>query len=132
MSSTMSIDLVLASIEEYLELKGFTTSGTSDPKQVQEAKARVARACHQFVEYRITHALDVRRRSMSAERIKIADSMNSNLKDMATSVKSLTALNSAPPPMMPDELNKKTDLETWMKAYTEWYNSDRSNGMKIG
>lgn len=128
----MPIDLILASLEEYLISKGYSSSEESNPDEVKEAKARVAKSLHQFVEYRITHAMDVRRKSLSAERIKIADTMNTNLKDMATSVKSLTALNSAPAPLKPEEMNNKKDVEVWMKAYSEWFKNDRSNGMKIG
>jgi hypothetical protein len=67
---------------------------------------------------------------MSQERIAVADSINSTIKTSAAVIKSVTALNSAPPP--PNAIDDHKKMEEWRKQYLEWYENQRKKGISVG
>ena len=124
------IDILLASLIEYINTKTEHVRGGVEAEHVVESKKRFAAALNEFVDNRVAAHLEERRRTQSQERISIADSINSAMKSTAVSVKSIAALNSAPSP--PPDPEDKDAFDKWVKNYDEWYQCNRKKGMQIG
>ena len=123
------INVLLATLMEVLDIQHDHATGNADSVAVLEAKKRFAHALYELIDNRVQIALDLRRRHLSQERIAVADSINANLKSTASTIKSISALNSAPPP--PKNPNDTKAMEMWLKAYDEWYNVRRTAGITI-
>ena len=124
------INVLLATLTEFLEAKKDLITGNADVDSVRETKKRFSKALYELIDYRISLAMEERRRYQSQERIAAADSINLAVKSTASTIKSLTALNSAPPPPTGDYSYE--DMERWRAAYSEWYDTKRKDGMTIG
>lgn len=123
------INVLLATITEVIHAQQDHATGNVEKKDVVEAKKRFARALNEVIDYRIDLAMEDRRRKMSHDRIATADSINAGVKSMATNIKSLSALNSAPPP--PENITDPDALQKWRDNYAEWYNNKRKSGITI-
>jgi hypothetical protein len=121
------INILLAALTEVLEIQKDHTTGNADIDSVLESKKRFAQALGDFIDYRVQSAFEERRKYQSQERIQVADSINLAVKSTASTIKTMVALNSAPPP--PENIE---DMEKWRKVYREWYETKRQNGMTIG
>lgn len=123
------INVLLATLTEFLEAQKDLVTGNAEADSVREAKKRFSKALCDLIDYRISLAMEERRKSLSQERIATADSINLAVKSTASTIKGLTALNSAPPP---PENHTEEEMERWKEAYAEWYRTKRKDGMSIG
>lgn len=123
------INVLLATLTEVIQAQQDHATGNADTKDVLAAKKRFAQALHEIIDHRIDLAMEERRRHLSQERIARADSINAGVKNMAANIKSIAALNSAPPP--PENLKDQDALKQWRDAYSEWYESKRKAGITI-
>ena len=124
------INVLLTTLKEVIEAEQDHSTGNADERDVFEAKKRFSQALNELIDYRIQIAFDERRRSQSYERIAVADSINVGVKSMASTVKSITALNSAPPPP-PKDLKDPEKLRLWRESYEDWYETKRKTGITI-
>jgi hypothetical protein len=123
------MNVLLATLLEFLDLNKDFVTGNADEVEVSESKKRFFQALIDVIDYRVQIAMEERRRALSQERIAVADSINSSIKSTASTIKSITALNSAPPP--PTTANPE-DMQKWLEAYDKWYNTKRKDGISIG
>ena len=123
------IKVLLATLMEFIEAQKDHAAGQADTQAVLDATKRFNQALNELIDYRISLAFEDRRRSLSQERIIIADSINAGIKNMAANIKSISALNSAPPP--PHNLDDKDSLKRWQEIYEEWYETKRKKGISI-
>ena len=124
------IDVLLASLTEYINLKHDHIKGQAEVEHVVNAKKRFAQSLNEYVDSRLFIHFEQRRKHMSQERLKIADSINSSMQNAATSIKSIAALNSAPTP--PKDMSDHKAVEKWMKSYNDWYDNQRKKGLQFG
>ena len=126
----MSGDVLLASLTDFLSVKSDHVEGLATAEDLADAKKRCYEALNQYIDFRVNATLEERRRSVSHERINIAESIDSAMKSTASSVRAISALNSAPaPPMYIDD---KEAMKKWKEAYEEWYEDKRKRGISIG
>lgn len=123
------ISTLLETLIDALETKKEHILGNAEKQLFIDAKKRFLEALNNFIDYRISIALEQRRKSLSHERIAVADSINSAIKATASTVKSIAALNAAPSP--PVNIHDAKDMEKWIQVYTEWYNTKRKAGVTI-
>lgn len=123
------INVLLATLAEVVRAQQDHATGNAEKKDVIEAKKRFTQALNEYIDYRIDLAFEQRRRKQSSDRIATADSINAGVKSMASAVKSIAALNSAPPPPDPGD---DEEMRKWKKAYADWYENQRKSGMSIG
>lgn len=123
------LNILLATLTEVISTEKDFDNGVAAEQDVNEAKKRFSQALNAIIDYRIQLAFDVRRRAQSQERIAVADSINSNVKVTASTIRSMAALSSAPPP--PSDLSTPEELEKWKEEYTEWYENKRKAGVTI-
>lgn len=113
----MSVDVLLTTLEEYLNAKKDFISGHVDEDMLRLAKKRFAGALNEFIDFRIDGVLEERKRKIAAEKtIHIEELLTSNVDDEVLK----DALSSAPPP--PKSLE---ELGVWIKEYNDWYESVR-------
>lgn len=122
------INVLITTLTEVLSAQKDYSTGNSEAKDVDDAKKRFAQSLHEYIDYRIQKAFDIRRKHQSQDRIKVADSINSSVKSTASTIRSISALNSAPPP--PD-LSDPEGLEKWKEIYEKWYETKRKDGINI-
>lgn len=123
------INVLLATLTEVIDAQRDHASGQADTKDVLEAKKRFSQALNELIDHRIALAFEERRRHVSQERIAAADSINAGVKSLATNIKSIAALNSAPPP--PQDVKDSDAMDKWRDAYLEWYETKRKKGISI-
>jgi hypothetical protein len=124
------INVLLTTLTDYLMTRKDHSTGNADINNLRETKKRFTKALYELIDYRIQLALEERRRLQSQERIAAADSINLAVKSTASTIKSLSALNSAPPP--PDNIANIEEMEHWKRMYQEWYDTKRKSGITIG
>jgi hypothetical protein len=124
------INVLLATFTDVIKVQQDHVTGNADMNDVLEAKKRFSQALNEYIDYRIDIAFEQRRRKISSDRIAAADSINAGVKSMATAVKSISALNSAPPP--PTDPKDVNGMEKWKEAYADWYENKRKSRMIIG
>lgn len=125
----MSVDILLASLSEFWQAKTDHVNGQETVESVVEARRRVAEALNNYIDFRVNAILDDRRRTVSHDRINIAESINSAMKSTASSVRSMAALNAAPIP--PENPNDAAAMKKWADAYKEWYSTQRKRGISV-
>ena len=123
------INVLLVTFADVLKTQQDHITGNADVNDVIEAKKRFSQALNEYIDNRIDIAFEQRRRKVSSDRIATADSINAGVKSMVTAVKSISALNSAPPP--PTDPKDIKGMEKWKAAYTDWYDNQRKSGMNI-
>ncbi len=121
------IDVLIAALTELLEVQKDHLTGNADADSVRESKKRFFQSLNALIDYRVRAAFEERRRHQSQERIQAVDSINLAVKSTASTIKTMAALSSAPPP--PDNVE---DMDKWKKDYREWYETKRSDSMTIG
>lgn len=123
----MSINVLLSALEEYLTVKRDVAAGCQDEDALLGAKKRFAQALNQYIDWRADGVLEERKRRISTDRsVKLADLLTSSM----DGVTSIAALNAAPTPPDIDKIAKdKHGLESWLKAYQDWYNTMRKKGL---
>ncbi len=126
----MSGDILLASLTDFLTVSEEHLKDLATSEDLIEAKKRFYDALNQYIDFRVSATLEERRRTVSQDRINIAESIDSALKSTASSVRAITALNSAPAPPM--HVDDKEAMKKWKEAYQEWYDSKRKRGISVG
>lgn len=116
------IDNLLKSLTNLILLKNESNGYLN----INDAKKSFIKYLSDFIDYRIKVDRDINRKNHSKDRIFAADSINSNLKSTASTIKSMSALSKAPAPP-----NDNDDIKLWLEEYTKWYNGKRSEGMDI-
>jgi hypothetical protein len=124
----MSADTILATLVDYLNTKQAISDGTAHPEELAASKKRFADALNEYLDWRFEASYEKRRKHMSSQRIQAADAINSTVKGTAASIRSMSALNSAPPP--PKDKNPEA-VEKWYRDYKAWYENARKKGMNI-
>ncbi|MFA5758624.1 MAG: hypothetical protein WC942_04605 [Clostridia bacterium] len=122
------ISALISTLTEILHLQKDVSTGNAEQASVNAAKKRFAQALYEMIDYRVQIALEERRASISQSRIHAADSINAAIKTSASAVKSITALNSAPPPPTSNDPNL---MRKWVITYQEWYEGKRRAGVSI-
>jgi exopolysaccharide biosynthesis predicted pyruvyltransferase EpsI len=123
------IDIFLSTLNELLEVQKDHKTGQADDDSVLLAKKRFIQALNDYIDFRVNASMERRRKHMSESRIALADDLHAQVSSTASAIKSISALNSAPPP--PKE-PKEEAIKEWLKEYNEWYDNKRANGMTIG
>lgn len=150
----MTIERLLASLEEYLTIKHELASGKleeaseADTDVLSEAKKRFAKAFNEYIDFRTDaviedHEQEVKRRVSTERSVYLADILT-NASTMPPPPDSdeepsrkltlvhpaVIALNCAPmPPRDVDELIKTGDIRHWLDAYKRWYKKERKRGL---
>lgn len=70
------INVLLATLVEYLTTQMDHSTGNADSMEVLETKKHFGQALNELIDYRIQCALEERRRHQSQERLAAADSIN--------------------------------------------------------
>ena len=121
------IDVLLATLFDIINTQHDYKTGNVDQEFLNESKKRFVQALNEFIDYRVREQLDIRRTSLSQERLAAADSINASIQSTASTIRSLNALVSAPPP--PKNTEKYNE---WVENYQNWYENNREKGMNIG
>jgi len=123
------ISVLLTTLLEIIKLYPDVVTGNADERDLSAAKKRFYQSLCDMVDHRIQIAFDERRRHQSYERIAVADAINTGIKTTANIIKSITALNSAPPP--PADIYDSQLMQAWQDDYTLWYQTKRKSGIEI-
>jgi hypothetical protein len=125
------IDALLTTLLSVLDAHRDRLTGNAQARDVQQAKKRFALALNGIIDYRVKLAFEERRKHQSQQMLAVADSINSTVKSTASTIKSISALNSAPPPPRPEDLNNKEAMKKWREIYEQWYETKRKAGVSI-
>jgi hypothetical protein len=123
-----ALDILLASLSEYIRAEADHSAGQIELSILTEAKKRFAKSLNEYVDHRVEASISRRRSQKSQQRIELAESINAAMKSTKMSVQTMRALNSAPPP--PDGSDPEA-VKEWQKRYEEWYNKAREEGLKV-
>jgi hypothetical protein len=124
----MAAETLLASLAEFIALERDYSAGQAQKPELDAVKKRLAQAINEYVDHRVEASITRRRSQKSEQRIALADTINSAMKSTAASVKSIHALNSAPPP---PANNDPEAMKKWWADYKEWYERVREEGVGI-
>lgn len=120
------LDVFLAALTEYLDSKRDLQSGTIDTKQFAPIKDRLEKSFEKTIQIYMQKHMNAHRRSSSIARFSQAESISLSSRTNASTIRMMSALNSAPPP--PDNLSS-SDLQLWVKEYRKWHDKDRTNAL---
>lgn len=123
------IEIIISALTELLEIQKDYTSGNAEEQYLLESKKRFANSLNEFIDYRVGVVLDKRRSAISQDRLSLADSINVAVQSTASTIKTLSALQSAPPPIKD---GNDEELKIWVEEYNNWYVNNRKKGMTIG
>lgn len=98
---------------------------SNNPIATEEYKKNFNKYIYALIDQRVEAILE-KKKSTSSDRIAVADTINSNIKSTASTIKIMSALASAPLPARDDE-----DWKEWMEAYKNWYDINREEALKI-
>ena len=124
----MSVDIILASLVEYLNANSEHKSGNIEYSEVIEARKRFSQSFNEYVDHRVQAGITKRRSQQSQQRIDLAQTINSAMKGTQMKFSTIRALSSAPPP---PTSKKPEDLKKWQEEYDKWYNDERAKGLDI-
>jgi hypothetical protein len=125
----MNVDLFLHAIIEFADLKKDYLSGNVSGDELKASSERVSQLLTDIVDERIEEKFEQRRRHQSQERIQIADSINATMKHTTATIRSISALNSAPPP--PPNQTDANAMKLWREQYDDWYQNMRKKAMEM-
>jgi hypothetical protein len=123
------IELIISALTELLQIQKDYTSGNAEEQFLLESRKRFANSLNEFIDYRVGVVLDKRRSAISQDRLSLADSINVAVQSTASTIKTLSALQSAPPPIKD---GNDEELKIWVEEYNNWYVNNRKKGMTIG
>ena len=122
----MSISILLASLEEYLEVKKDFSTGCACEDDMANARKRFAESLNKYIDWRTDGVLEERRKRINTgDSIKIAEVLSSSFESKAEAI---GALNTAPNP--PKEGFSSEEFDRWVKTYREWYSVNRKRAIK--
>lgn len=126
----METEILLQTLMQVLNSYGYIPG--EETEGATACAEKFTEALNQYIEYKISHIIDTKRKLATEERVKIVDHMNGNMKYMTVYVKALTALHAAPEPVTNIFTLSHEEINAWMQEYDQWYNDDRSSAMQIG
>ncbi len=126
------IDLLLSSLEDYLNSKKDLLSGCADEATLIEAKKRFVSSLGELVSYQVALAMDKRREKSSISKMQIAESLQNQMRGTVTSLKAMGALNCAPSPLDESNFSDEKMIKIWFDAYKGWFERERNNGLMVG
>ncbi len=124
----MSIDRVLATLEQYFDMKDEVGASTSEAKFARE---RAGMALNEYIQRQFDLLImEERRRSSSiTRRVEVPPDASAVQVSWIEVARLLDALNS--PPMPPKNLQSGTkEYQKWMDSYREWYEKKRGEAMR--
>ena len=124
----MAAETLLASLAEFIALERDFAAGQAGKNDLDQVKKRLSQALMEYVDHRVEASITRRRSQKSQQRIELADTINTAMKSTAASVKSIRALNSAPPP---PAKNDAEAMKKWQADYQKWYDTMREEGTNI-
>ena len=104
------VDMLLVSLIEAIKAQNDLRTGNADLEDANSSSARFVKAMHELIDQRINTNIENRRKFRNQEK---------------ASVKSLTALNSAPPPLEEIDLDDADYVREWFAQYRHWYETKR-------
>jgi len=111
------IDVLLASLLEVIRAQSDLQTGNTDLKDVNDSSARFIKALNVLIDQRINSNIEERKKFKSQAQ---------------GSIKQLTALNSAPPPLEEIDLDDPDYVREWFKQYKHWYETKRKAAVTSG
>ncbi len=122
----MSINILLAAIEEYLEIK---RSGATELEELDAASQRFERAFREACQSYFDRAIFEDRRRTSSITTKVDVIHPNEAAYTWDDILQLTdALSNAPVPLK--KLDNQEDIILWMKVYAEWFREKRKIAIK--
>ena len=124
------VDMLLVSLMDAIKSQNDLQTGNADLEYANISSARFVKSMYELIDQRINTNIEERRRLRSQEK---------------ASIKSLTALNSAPPaleetdvPTIKADSPEETDLDDadyvreWFAQYKHWYDTKRKAAIVTG
>jgi hypothetical protein len=106
------VDILLISLIEAIKAQNDLRTGNADLGDANDSSARFIKVMHELIDQRIDANIEERRKFRSQEK---------------ASVKSLAALNSAPPPLEEIDLDDADYVREWFVQYRHWYETKRKS-----
>lgn len=135
----MDVNVLLASLEEYLLSKKDFLNGQQTQENLELAKKNFSKSLNEYLDSKADGIIAERKRVSSSTAIRVADVLASAFDGTNMAV---IALNNAPAPLkfenengdniqLVDWLEMVKKCREWMKVYKEdWYNKIRKEGLK--
>jgi hypothetical protein len=111
------VDVLLASLLEAIKAQSDLRTGNIELKNVNDASDRFIKALNSLIDHRINNNIEERKKFRSQEN---------------GSIRTLTALNSAPPPLEEIDLDDPDYVREWFKQYKHWYEIKRKAALTSG
>lgn len=104
-------DVVLYSLIDAIRIHNDMRTGNAELHDVKDATTRFIRALTTLIDERINDNIEERKKLKSQERV---------------SIRVLTALNTAPPPLEEVDLDDPDYVREWFAQYKHWYEKRKS------
>ncbi len=111
------VDMLLVSLIEAIKAQNDLRTGNADLEDAKSSSARFVKAMHELIDQRIDANIEERRKFRAKEN---------------ASIRSLTALNSAPPPLEEIDLDDADYVREWFIQYRHWYDNKRKAAVVTG
>lgn len=115
------IDVLLASLLDAIRANNDLQTGNTDLQDVNDTSTRFIKALRAFIDHCIDINIEERKKFRSQERVS-----------SKPSAKTITALNSAPPPLEEIDLEDPDYVGEWFKQYKHWYETKRKAAVTSG
>jgi hypothetical protein len=123
------IKLLITTFIEVLNNQKEYSIGQLDEDILNSSYKRFSTALNEYIHYNFELFDHERRIKSGHDRVSIADTINTSIKSTASSVRSMSALSSAPTP--PINIHDLDLMEEWIKDYDDWYKNQRENAITI-
>ena len=109
--------MLLVSLMDAIKSQNDLQTGNADLEYANISSARFVKSMYELIDQRINTNIEERRRLRSQEK---------------ASIKSLTALNSAPPALEETDLDDADYVREWFAQYKHWYDTKRKAAIVTG
>jgi hypothetical protein len=117
------VDVLLASLLDAIRAQSDLRTGNTDLKDVNEASARFIKALNSLIDQRVNSNIEERKKFRSQEKTQ---------EKAKESIRPITVLNSAPPPLEEIDLDDPDYVREWFKQYKHWYETKRKAALTSG
>jgi len=124
----MSVEIVLAALEEYFSLKRDLGDSDNDGVELEPTRDRAVRALNAYIDLRFHTMLlqEKRKTSTVTSRIKPVNPDTSvRWEGVAAAVDALNA-----PPTLPTNMGDKASLDRFKSSYDRWYGDTRKRALE--